>query len=96
VWLEMVVLVLHLQYLEQLQHTLAAVVVELLVVLLVQAALVVAVMENQAPQEATMVLREPQTLVEAVAVGITLAVQAVQALSFFATPAQFNISLVAQ
>jgi hypothetical protein len=28
--------------------------------------------------------------------GVALAEQAVQALSFFATPAQFNISLVAQ
>jgi hypothetical protein len=28
--------------------------------------------------------------------GVALAVQAVQALSFFATPAQFNISLVVQ
>jgi len=40
---------------------------------------------------------EPPTLVEvAVVVKIGLAAMAVQALSFFATPAQFNISLVAQ
>jgi hypothetical protein len=40
---------------------------------------------------------EPQTLV-AVEVGVKIGLvgMAVQALSFFATPAQFNISLVAQ
>jgi len=37
-----------------------------------------------------------QAAVEAVALEHITAVQAVQALSFFATPAQFNISLVAQ
>jgi hypothetical protein len=43
-------------------------------------------------------LLELQTLVVAVVVLTTtrLALQAVQALSFFVTPAQFNISLVAQ
>jgi hypothetical protein len=43
-------------------------------------------------------LLEQQTLAAEVAVLITtrLALRAVQVLSFFATPAQFNISLVAQ
>jgi hypothetical protein len=49
--------------------------------------------------EAQLVQQELQTQVVVVAVleAITLVgLQAVQALSFFATPAQFNISLVAQ
>ena len=89
-------LVLRLQYLEQLQHTLAEVVAELLVVLRVQAALVVAVMENQAPQEATMVLRELPTLVEAVVVGITLAVTAVAVLSSFVIQTHTNLQHLQQ
>jgi hypothetical protein len=42
-------------------------------------------------------LLERQTQAEAVALdGAAMAAQAVQALSFFATPVQFNILLVAQ
>jgi hypothetical protein len=47
------------------------------------------------PTHPLKVVLEPPTLVAAVvAVKIGLAAMAVQALSFFATPAQFNISLV--
>jgi hypothetical protein len=64
--------------------------------LLVQGVSVAAVMESQDLQEATMVFRELQTQVVAVAVVTTMAAQAVQALSFFVTPVQFNILLAAQ
>jgi hypothetical protein len=85
------VLVLRLLFLEVLLHTQGAVAVAVKVVVeqgeLVAAALVRLLLE----------LLERQTQAVAVVVFIIVApAQAVQALSLFATPAQFNISLVAQ
>jgi hypothetical protein len=63
--------------------------------LLIPAVWVAAVQEPQEPQD----FQELLTQAVAVAAGIntlTQVVQAVRALSFFATPVQFNISLVAQ
>jgi len=86
-------------YLELLLHTLAVVVglVAMVAVLMVSVEVAVVVMEC-----CTAVHKEPQGQLTRVAVVVgtqTVAQQvrlAVQALSFFATPAQFNISLVAQ
>jgi hypothetical protein len=60
-----------------------------------------AVVETAATKAAHLLLRELQILVVGAVEHLEMlpheqAAQAVQALSFFATPAQFNISLVAQ
>jgi hypothetical protein len=90
----MVVLVLPLQSQAQLPHTLAVAGVDHILVQAVVAVLVEAVAQLVLVQG----FQELSTLEVAVVVLVLVALPAVavQALSFFATPAQFNISLVAQ
>ena len=90
--------VLHPLFLERLQFMLAAAVLRHTATSRVLAALAAVVLEALLPQveQVQQILVVAEAVLTRVVEVVVLVVQAVQELLFFATPAQFNISLVVQ